>query len=165
MATDQSPPRIKLILTIAVSAVVSLGVIKLVLDSYFISMSEDAAHEKLAQPVELEKLREGEQKNLTSSPTPITAAMMEIGKGRNAQGGPDLITPLPSDDIGPLTGWGRLPRQFELPPGAAGDGGATTTMTAGGDGGAGGAAPAMLSTDAGAAPALASKDGGAPRHR
>jgi hypothetical protein len=139
MATDQSPPRLKAIVTVAIIAPLTLIVLKFVLDSYFIMLSEEATHAKLAQPVELEKLREGEQKNLTSSPTPITAAMMEIGKGRTEQGGPDLISPQPSDDIGPLTGWTKLPRQFEVPPTAPppppallGDGGAATAATDGG---------------------------------
>jgi hypothetical protein len=81
-------------------------------------MNEDAIRSKMADPVELTKLREAEQKNLTTSQVPITAAMMEIAKGRSEQGGPELIAPqlTTPEDVGPLTGWNKLPRTFDVPP-------------------------------------------------
>jgi hypothetical protein len=115
MATDQTPPRIKLILQVAIATPLILIGLKFVLDSYFIWMSEEASAEKMAPTTELTKLREGEQKALTSGPTPITAAMMEVSKGRAEQGGPELIQPQPSDDVAPLAGWAKAPRTFEVP--------------------------------------------------
>ena len=175
MATDQTPPRIKLILTVAVITPLTLFALKFVFDSYFITMSEAAAHEKLAEPVDLHALRAAEEKNLTTSGVPITAAMMEIGKGRNEQGGPDLITPQQSDDLGPMTGWSKLPRQFDLPPGAGGDGGMMMTgdggmMMMSGDGGMMTSSMqngANANADGGAnAPRMnAPNDGGAPQPR
>ncbi len=142
MAHDQTPPRMKLILQIAIATPLLLLGLKYVLDSYFIWMSEEALAEKMAPTTELNKLREGEKKNLTSGPMPITAAMMEISKGRSEQGGPELIAPQQSDDTGALTGWSKLPRTFELPVNLATDAGM----------------PTPLPTDAGAP-----TDGGKPR--
>lgn len=141
MAHDQTPPRMKLIIQIAVATPLLLIGLKFVLDSYFVWMSEEATAEKLAPTTELNKLREGEKRNLTSGPTPITAAMMEIGKGRTENGGPELIAPQPSDDTGALTGWSKLPRTFELPvnlgalagdAGLSGDASAPSSMMDGG---------------------------------
>lgn len=160
MAHDQTPPRMKLILQIAIVTPIILIGLKFILDSYFTWMSEEAAAQKMAPTTELNKLREGEKKNLTSGPMPITAAMMEISKGRSEQGGPELIQPQPSDDTGALTGWSKLPRTFDLPPanlaaatdaGLPGDGGAAIT-----DGGA-------MNADGGK-PKPTTTDAGAPRH-
>ena len=154
MAHDQTPPQMKLIIQIAIATPLILVALKFILDSYFVWMSEQAAAEKLAPPTELNKLREGEKKNLTSGPMSITAAMMEISKGRSEQGGPDLITPQPSDDTGALTGWSKMPHTFELPVNLGTDAGASSDAGAPSDGGA--------VTDGGK-PKPAG-DAGAPRH-
>ncbi len=106
MATDQSPPRLKIIINVAAITVLTLVGLKFVFDSYYVQMSEEAAHAKLAVPVELQKLREGEQKNLTTAAVPITAAMAQIAQGKRDE----LIAPQPSEDTGALSGWSKLPK-------------------------------------------------------
>ena len=73
MAHDQTPPRMKLIIQIAIATPLILVGLKFILDSYFVWMSEQASAEKMAPTTELNKLREGEKKNLTSGPMPGTA--------------------------------------------------------------------------------------------
>jgi len=130
----------KLIIQIAIATPLILVGLKFILDSYFVWMSEQASAEKMAPTTELNKLREGEKKNLTSGPMPITAAMMEISKGRAEQGGPDLITPQPSDDTGALTGWSKMPHTFELPVTLGTDAGVSSDAGGPTDGGSGAAA-------------------------
>jgi hypothetical protein len=159
MATDHSPPALKIIVVAAVVTVVSLIGLKFGFDSYFAFMTDEAAKEKIAPTEQLDKLKAEEQKNLTASPMPISAAMSDLAKsGRSDTAGPDLIAPKPSEDLGPLTGWTKNPRKFEIPPKPvapeiplppAGDAGAPNAT----DGGAPNA------TDGGAAPAV---DAGKP---
>lgn len=106
MATDQSPPRIQIIIRVAVITVATLVGLKFVFDSYFVQMTEEAAHDKLAKPVELLKLREGEQKNLTSAAVPIKEAMAQVAGGKRDES----IAPQPSEDTGALSGWAKLPK-------------------------------------------------------
>lgn len=115
MATDQSPPRVGLIAVLGIGTLVSLVGLKFVLDSYFTYMAEDAAHDKLAAPEQLTKLRMQEDKNLTSSALPISAAMTQLAQGRAESGGPSLIEPKASDDTGAMTGWSQMPRKFTIP--------------------------------------------------
>lgn len=140
MAHDQTPPRMKLILQIAIVTPLILLLLKVILDSYFVWISEEATAEKMAPTTELNKLREGEKKNLTSGPMPITAAMMEVSKGRQEQGGPELIQPQQSDDTGALTGWSKLPHTFDLPVSLGTDAGLPSNPGAPTDGGAAAAA-------------------------
>jgi hypothetical protein len=115
MATENSPPQIRIILTVAFSSVVILAALNYVFHSYFLMMTEEVEHDHLAKPEELIKLREGEQRNLTTTPLPISQAMQELAsRGRTnyaafvAQAD---ITPQPSNDLGPLVGWVRAPNQ------------------------------------------------------
>jgi hypothetical protein len=173
MATDNSPPRIRIILTIAFSSLVILITLNYVFRSYFLMMTEEVEHDHLAKPEELIKLRAGEQKNLTTAPLPIGAAMQELAsKGRTnyaafmAQAD---ITPEQSSDMGPMVGWVRNPNQAVIDaitaaaadagpaaPEAAGDAGTATAATALSDAGVapktpgGKPAPKMRAADAGA---------------
>jgi hypothetical protein len=114
-------------------------------------------HDHLSKPEELIKLREGEQRNLTTAPLPIARAMQELGaRGRtnySAFPPPADITPQASNDLGPMVGWVRAPNQAVIdqinaaPAPDAADAGAT---------------PAGASADAGATPAGATADAGAP---
>ncbi|WP_394837081.1 hypothetical protein LVJ94_09250 [Pendulispora rubella] len=105
MATDNSPPRIRLIMVMAFGTVGTLFVLKFVFDSYFTFMFEGEAKAKIAAPAELAKLHEEETKKLTGSPIPIDKAMGELAsKGRESS---TLIAPQPSQDDGPLTGWSQ----------------------------------------------------------
>jgi hypothetical protein len=157
MATEQSPPRIRLILTIAFSSVVILGALNSVFRSYFLMMTEQVEHDHLSKPVELEKLREGEKRNLTTSPLPIAQAMMQVAQRGRAGGNSALadITPQASNDLGPMVGWVRNPNQAVVDkinqmaanpapePAAVGDGGV-----------------AAATSDAGPKPAAAANDAG-----
>jgi hypothetical protein len=158
MATENSPPQIRIILTVAFSSVVILAALNSVFRSYYLMMTEEVEHEHLSKPEELIKLREGERKNLSSAPLPITQAMQELSsRGRTnyaAYVGQADITPEASNDLGPMVGWVRAPNQAVVdainaaaanpPPGGAGDGGA----------------PLAASSDAGVTTAAATPDGG-----
>ena len=181
MATDNSPPKIRVILTIAFSSVVILAALQFVFTSYFQMMTEEAEHTHQRPQEELLKLREGEQKNLTSGPMPITAAMKALASGRDGTGAGSAgaalkdIEPQPSTDLGPLVGWLKAPNQALIDKltaeaeaaekdagataapmaGALGDGGKPSDAAAGAanaSGGDAGRAPLTPSTDAGAAP-------------
>jgi hypothetical protein len=139
MATENSPPQIRIILTVAFSSVVILGALNSVFRSYYLMMTEEVEHDHLAHPTELIKLREGERANLTTAQLPISEAMQMLAsrgrtnyaafKDRDAD-----ITPEASNDLGPMVGWVRAPNQAVIdqinaaaanpPPAAAvGDGG------------------------------------------
>lgn len=165
MATDNSPPKIRVILTIAFSSVVILGALNFVFKSYFQMMTDEAVHAHLRPAAELLKLREGEQRNLTSGAMPIDKAIALLGsKGRDAD---KDITPEPSADMGPMVGWVRAPNQAvvdrltkEAEEAEKADAGAAPTATADGgaatatDGGAvkSNAVPNAATPDAGATP-------------
>ena len=57
MAIDNTPPRLKLIITIAAITVVTLVSIDFALRSYYNVMTETAQKEKLAPPKELGSVR------------------------------------------------------------------------------------------------------------
>lgn len=167
MATDQSPPRNNLILSIAVVTVIILIGLKFVFDSYFSDMMEAVAAAKVPTPEEVVQLHAEEQKKLTTSPAvPIDQAMqMLASKGR--MGSAD-ITPQPSNDLGAVAGWAHLHDGEENPPpaptaalpAAAGDAGIMTTTPPGPPPGFDGGAGALPNaTDAGAPKPHA---GGAP---
>jgi hypothetical protein len=115
MATDNSPPRIRIILTVAFSSLVILITLNYVFRSYFIMMTEDVEHDHLWKPVELMKLHEGEEKNLTTGALPIQKAMSELAQpGREGSAALTQyadITPQPSNDMGPMVGWLQAPNQ------------------------------------------------------
>ena len=152
MATDSSPVQNKLIIAVGGLTIVTLVGLKFVFDSYYASMIDEVNRTKLAPTTELTSHREAEKKRLSGGVMPIEKAMAELAsKGREAPDalGSDLA-PRQSDDLGPMTGWVRLPKaapHSDLPapvPHAmdvvAGDAGATTlplpTAPAAGDAGA-----------------------------
>jgi hypothetical protein len=136
MSSDDTPPKNRLIATLAFVSLCTLVALKFILTSYFNEMVEADKATKISKPEELYAARAEGQKNLASSPVPIDQAMSDLEKGR-----PDLISPKQSDDTGPLIGWAKLPHA--LPPKPA----PTPTMEP----------PPMAPADAGAA-----KDGGKP---
>jgi hypothetical protein len=80
---------------------------------------------------------------------PIEQAMAQIGKGTRG----DLVEPKPSEDMGAMTGWSKLPKQLPLPPsGGPGTPGGMMVHGPGTDTNAGDAG-AMHAGDAGLAPA------------
>src|SRR6185436_20054936 len=108
MATDQSPPRHRLIFVMAAITLVSLVGLKFAFDSYFTDMFETEAKARIPKPEELWKLRDDEAKRLSQSPVPIDQAMQQIGHGREAS---PLIAPQPSNDDAPMVGWARRPKK------------------------------------------------------
>lgn len=158
MAIDNTPPRLKLIATIAVITVVTLVSLDFVFKSYYAMMTDEAQREKVAPTHDKDDQHKAEQAALTNAAIPIDQAMAQLAKGQR----PDSITPQQSEDLSPMTGWSKLPKtaptappkQPETPPAAAGDAGVALA-------GDGGAAPA-LAGDAGAPkPNAGAKDAGA----
>ncbi len=159
MATDNSPPRNKIILVGAVVTVTILILLKFAFDSYFVMMMEGEAAAKMAQPEELHALRADEQKRLTQSPLPIDQAMGQVAKGRDTN---PVITPQASPDDAPMIGWSKGTRALAATaaggaaPGnpAAADGGSPAvpnqdTLSQPGDGGINKIADSGLSADGG----------------
>jgi hypothetical protein len=142
MAIDNTPPRLKLITTIAVITVVTLITLDFVFKSYYAMMTDEAAREKIAPTRDREELRKAETVAFTNASIPIDQAMAQLAKGAR----PELITPQPSEDLSPMTGWSKLPKPAPTPvpkapePPPASD----TAFTTAGDAGA------PLAADAGA---------------
>jgi len=111
MAIDNTPPRLKLIVTIAVITVITLIGIDFVLKSYYAMMTDQAQREKLAPTTDKDELHKAETVALTSGSMPIQKAMAAVAKGER----PALITPQQSDDLGPMTGWSKLPKPAPTP--------------------------------------------------
>ena len=156
MAIDNTPPRLRLIGTIGAIVVITLVSLDFVFKSYYAYMTNETQREKLAPTTEKYDQRAAEAAALSGAKMPIDQAMAQIGKGTRG----DLVEPKPSDDMGAMTGWSKLPKQLPLPPsggpGAAVPGGmmihgpGTDTMNAG-DAGAMNGLP--NAGDAGVAPA------------
>jgi hypothetical protein len=155
MAIDNTPPRLKLIVTIAVITIITLVGIDFVLRSYYGYMNDDALRRKLAPTTALDDQRAAEKAALTAAN--IDQNMAQLAKGSRT----DIIKPTQSEDMGPMTGWSKLPKPAPTPEahttaptgGAGGDMHGGSTM---GDGGA------PMHGDAGAAP-HAGADAGAPK--
>jgi len=164
MATDNTPPRLRLIATIASIVVITLIGLKFVFDSYYAFMTDEAHREKIAPTTALAEQVAAEQAAFAGAKVPLDQAAAQLKASRG-----ELIEPKPSDDLGAMTGWSKLPKPLPVLGAPALGGGAHAALADGGaakaDGGPamaedGGAAP--TATDAGAAP----KDAGAhaPRH-
>jgi hypothetical protein len=127
--------------------------------SYFTSMSEAVAHEKLSSPEKLIASRKAEHEALQKGGTPIDTAIAQLGRqgraGATRANGVD-ITPQASEDIGPLAGWSKMPRQA-VAFGKVADPTETVAADAGAEAtadtdGAAPIAPETQAADAGAAP-------------
>lgn len=160
MATDKTPPRNRLIGTIALITLCSLVAVRFIVTSYFDQMIDADRQGKISKPEELWAVRAEQQKNLESSPKPIGQAMKDLESTRA-----DLIAPKQSDDTGPLVGWSRAPKTLPKPavtidnapaPMPSSDAGtnATDASAQKGDGGADGGKPihTTATTDGGKAP-------------
>src|SRR5689334_17576484 len=104
MAIDNTPPRLKLIVTIAVITVITLVGIDFVLKSYYGYMTDDAARRKLAPTSALDEQRTAEKTALTSAN--VEQQMKQLANGTRT----DVVKPTQSDDMGPMTGWSKLPK-------------------------------------------------------
>jgi len=168
MAIDNTPPRLRLIGTIAVIAIITLISLDFVFKSYYAYMTDEAQREKLAPTTEKYDQREAEAAAFSGAKLPIDKAMAQIAKGTRG----DLVEPKPSEDMGAMTGWSKLPKQLPLPPsGGAMPGGMTVhgpgdTMNAGDAGattaGDGGQVTGPMNAADGGAPAPGAADAGVP---
>lgn len=147
MATDNSDPKIGLILKVAVISIATLIAVHVGLVSYFDQIAQAEEHRKFGEqkPEALTNLRSDEKARLTSGAMPIDKAMQQIAVRGRKEANPDIM-PSASKDIAPLQGWSRMPG--DVPP----------EMTAAEPAPAPGA-PSMV--DAGAA--AATVDGAAPK--
>ena len=143
MAIDNTPPRLRLIITIAVIVVTTLVSLEFVFKSYYAYMTDEAKLEKTAPKTALLAQITSEKEALGGAKIPLDQAMSQIAKGTR----PELIDPKPSDDLAPMTGWSKLPKALPVAPQGANDVRGATD------------AGAMATGDAG--PAIA--DGGAAR--
>lgn len=109
MAIDNTPPRLKLIATIAVLTITTLVFLDFALKSYYGYMSDEAIQEKLAKPQDLIDQRAAETTSLTNAK--VVEVMGQIGKGPR----PEIVTPQQSEDLGPMTGWAKMPRPAPTP--------------------------------------------------
>ena len=152
MAIDNTPPRLRLIVTIAVIVIITLLGLNFVFESYFAIMTDQARFEKLAPTTAKNEQHAAEAAALAGGRMPIDKAMAQL---KGARG--EAIEPKQSEDVGAMTGWSKLPKQAPLPvPG----GGAHVTesgpmLT---DGGMMGTDGGMMGTDGG----MMGTDGGAP---
>lgn len=167
MAIDNTPPRLKLIVTIAVITIITLVGIDFVLKGYYGYMTDDAQRHKLAPTTALAEHHKAEQAAFKNAGEPIDQAFAQLAKGSRS----DIVAPKQSDDLGPMTGWSKLPKPAPTP---EAHGGAAALPPAGheaapaGDAGApaatGDAGAPATAADAGAPkPGAAAKDAGAPK--
>src|SRR5580765_796826 len=106
MASDDSRPKVRMLLTIGFVAVFLLIGTKFILDSYYLDMTENYEHVLLPKAEQLDQIRadqrgvidKGENGNI-----PVSVAMQTLAqKGRDNAG--EVITPKPSDDVDALKG-------------------------------------------------------------
>jgi hypothetical protein len=118
MASDDSRPKIRMLLTIGIVAVCLLLGIKFVLDSYYLDMTEGYEKALLPKTELLDKTRAEERASIDNGQggaIPVSVAMQTLAsKGRDNAS--TAITPQPSDDIDPLKGWSKLQHEVHLPP-------------------------------------------------
>jgi len=112
MATDNSPPRLKLIVTVGVITVVTLVALNFVLGGYYSHMTDEAQRAKLAPTTGLDEYHKSQGLILAGSKIPIDKAMAQLAKGERDA----LIAPQQSDDLGPMTGWTKLPKKAPMVP-------------------------------------------------
>ena len=113
MAIDNTPPRLKLIATIAVIVVITLVGLDFVFKSYYaIHDRRGAAREARADDATRTSSARPRRQRSPARKLPIDQAMAQLAKGTR----PELIAPKPSEDLGPMTGWSKLPKQAPLPP-------------------------------------------------
>lgn len=168
MATDNTPPRLKLIATIAVITVITLIGINFVTESYYAMMTDEAQREKLAPTHDRDEQHKAELAAFTNAALPLDKAVAEIAKGDR----PAAITPEQSADLGPMTGWSKLPNPAPTPqprieapaPATDADGGAALAGDAGALQLAGDAGAAYVAGDAGAPPTAPADAGAHPGH-
>lgn len=150
MAIDNTPPRLRLIMTIAFFVIVTLFSLNFVFESYYAYMADDAYRSKLAPTTERDDHHKAEHAALTAAN--VDKAMLSLQQGRT-----EAISPAQSDDKGPLTGWTKMPRTIDEPAGHE------THPVAGNDAGAHAGDAGTLATDGGVHGDAGATDGGKPK--
>ncbi len=112
MATDQTPPRLGLIVSIGVLSIATLVGVRIALATYFDHIAQAEEHRKVgeAKPEALLSLRADEAQRLSSGSMPIESAMHELVKKGRMGLSPELV-PVPSHDVQALKGWARMPTE------------------------------------------------------
>jgi hypothetical protein len=110
MATDNTPPRLRLIATIGIIAIITLVGLNFVFKSYYAFMTDEAQREKNAPRALLAAQVAADQASFAGAKMPLDQAIGSLKAARS-----ELIEPKPSDDLGAMTGWAKLPRQAPLP--------------------------------------------------
>ena len=157
MATDNTPPRLRLVVTIAVIVVITLVSLDFVFRSYYAYMTDEARAEKVAPKTALLAQNKAEADSFAGAKVPLTQAMAQVLADTKTR--PDLIEPKPSDDTGPLTGWAKAPKAMPIGMVSAADAGAAPAATDAGITDAG-----ATSTDEGGAPTNAVDAGPSGMH-
>lgn len=111
MATDQTEPPVKKILTIGSLAIVFLAGSEYFFQSYFNSMygAEQQSQIYGTHSALLLRARASEDERLHQGPMPIDQAMSAVARGERPAG----IVPRASSDYAAMHGWTLLPRPFE----------------------------------------------------
>ncbi len=105
MAVDNTQPRVRLIATLAVIVIITLVGLDFVLKSYFTFMSEGAQYEKMAPRADVLAQTAADSASFSSARMPMLQAAAQLKLGRS-----EAIEPRPSDDLGAMTGWNKLPK-------------------------------------------------------
>lgn len=168
MAVDNTQPRLKLIATIGVITIITLVGVDFALRGYYGYMTEQARRLKLAPTTGLDTQHAAEKAAFAAAGIPLDQAMADLAKGSRGS----AITPQQSDDLGPMTGWSKLPKPAPTPIQAAPHAATEAATDAGSEHAAtdaGAATHAAPAHDAGAAVApkpapkpATPKDAGAP---
>jgi hypothetical protein len=112
MATDKSEPRVGLILTVGLGAVVTLISLRAALSTYFDFAVQAEELRKFGEirPVSLLNLRAQDKERLTAGAMPIDKAMDQIARQGRKSAGPDFA-PIASKDTSALHGWVKMPAE------------------------------------------------------
>jgi len=118
MASEDTRPKVRMLLTIGVVSVSLLIGVKFVLDSYYLDMTEGYEHSLLPKTELLDQTRAEQRAALDKGENgniPVSVAMQTLAsKGRDNAS--PVIVAQPSDDVGPLEGWAKLKHEVHLPP-------------------------------------------------
>lgn len=164
MAIDNTPPRLRLIVTITVIVVITLLSLDFVFKSYFAYMTDEAKAEKTAPKTDLLAQLAREKVAFAAAKIPVDQAMGDVAKGMR----PELIAPQQSEDMAPMTGWSKMPKPLPVAAATANDLRGPAVVPAA-DGGADITDAGAAMTDA-RAPAAGhdagapARDAGAPAH-
>ena len=118
MASDDSRPKVRMLLTIGIVSLFLLLGIKFLLDSYYYDMTETYEH-SMIPPAEMLAQTRAEQHSAIddgkNDTIPVSIAMQTLASKGRDNASPAII-PQPSDDIDALKGWTQTKHDVHLPP-------------------------------------------------